>query len=123
MSHPLSPEVVKGSNAILVDPERQAAAVRSNDPSGKIRGGESVEDAVKTAFASGLLEISEIAFDTGRRYAVLSFSFSCGMLCGHSGTVVFEKVKDRWKRSKRRCNFSISRASLNPKIPLVLSHG
>jgi hypothetical protein len=86
LRRPLSSEVADPSNVQLVDPERQASTVKRNDPSRKIRDGESVEDAVKGAFASGLLQVSEIAFDRNHRYAVLRFSFSCGMLCGHGGT-------------------------------------
>jgi hypothetical protein len=108
LSRPVSSEVADRGHVRLVDPERQASTVERNDPSRKIRDGESVEDAVKGAFASGLLQVSEIAFDRNHRYAVMRFSFSCGMLCGHGGTMVFEKRKGEWKPTKRRCGFWIS---------------
>jgi hypothetical protein len=88
LSRPLSSEVANRSNVRLVDPERQTSTVKTNDPSRKIRDGESLEDALKGAFASGLLQVSEIAFDRNHRYAVMRwFSFLCGMLCGHGGTM------------------------------------
>jgi hypothetical protein len=104
----LTPEVVNTGKVVLVDPERQAAAVKANDPGEKIRSGQSVGDSVKSAFESGLLEVSEIAFDRTHRFAVMRFSFFCGMLCGRGGTLVFERANGRWKASKRRCSLSIS---------------
>lgn len=104
----LSPEVVAGRNFKLVESNEQASAVRNNDPSDTIRAGKSVKDAVEAAFASGLLELSEIAFDRAHRYAVLNFSFSCGRLCGHGGTLVFRKVKGRWEQTDRPRSISIS---------------
>lgn len=87
----------------LVDAERQARIVREDDPSRKIGRGESAESAVKGAFRTALMQLSEIAFDTQKRYAVFSFSFSCGGLCGHGGMQVFEKVNGQWRLSKRPC--------------------
>jgi hypothetical protein len=104
----LDPDVAAGLSFVLVDPERQTAAIRANDPSVKIRRGARVEDAVKSAFASGLLELSEIAFDREHRYAVLTFGFHCGALCGQGGTVVLEKADGQWKAAKRQCSFWMS---------------
>src|SRR5205807_2645247 len=36
---------------------------------------------------TGLMELSEIAFDKGRKYAVLKYDFTCGNMCGHGGTI------------------------------------
>jgi hypothetical protein len=108
VSRALDAEIVVGTKAALVDPEEQSSAVKANDPSIKIRRGETVDDAVAAAFASGLLQLSNIVFDQLHRYAVLRFSFSCGMLCGHGGTVVFQKSNGRWKATNRRCTSWIS---------------
>lgn len=108
MDRTLDPKIVVGLNAILVDPERQSSVVRANDPSHKIGRGESVDDAVTAAFASGLLQVSEITFDRAHKYAVMRFSFSCGMLCGHGGTVVLRSVNGQWKVTKRRCSSWVS---------------
>jgi len=77
--------------------------VKSNDPGDKLLSGTLIEDLVTSAFATGLLQLSEIAFDKSRRYAVLQFSFRCGGLCGHGGTLVFEKTNGRWQ-SKQTCS-------------------
>jgi len=75
-TRPLIPAVIKGSKASLVDPMRQSARVRINDPGDKLLSGTPIEDLVTSAFATGLLQLSEIAFDKSHRYAVLQFSFS-----------------------------------------------
>jgi hypothetical protein len=92
----------------LVDAEQQNAQIRKNDPSRTMAGGKPVKDAVSAAFASGLLELSEIAFDKEHHYAVMSFRFVCGGLCGHGATLVLEKVEDKWKPTKRSCHEWIS---------------
>jgi hypothetical protein len=106
--HVIGPEVSEGKRVNFVDPEKQAKLVKENDPSRTIGRGKSVEKAVEDAFASGLLSISEVAFDKDHKYAVLTFSFYCGGLCGNGGTLVFEKVGNEWKPSKRSCGQWIS---------------
>jgi hypothetical protein len=93
---------VKG-RVVLVDPKRQSNRIKSNDPGKTMREGKSADDAVANAFASGLLTVSEIAFDKDHHWAVLNFSFKCGMLCGHGATLVLEKTGEEWKLTKRRC--------------------
>jgi hypothetical protein len=107
-SQPLTPEVVDETNVRLVDPEHQASAVKTSDPSLAIHNGAPVEDAVRAASASGLLQVSGIAFDRKRRYGVMAFGFSCGELCGHGGTLVFEKAHGQWRRVKRGCRVWVS---------------
>ncbi len=107
-THHLSAELAREGRFTLVDPEQQTEIVKKNDPGNTIHAGKSVEDAVKAAFAAGLLGLSEIAFDREHRFAVLHFSFFCGGLCGQGGTVVFEKVAGRWSRGKRSCGSWIS---------------
>jgi len=113
--HVLEAEMFEGKNVRLVDPKQQNALVRKNDPSRAIfRQGKSVNDAVESAFANGLLEISEIAFDSTRQFAVMSYSFFCGGLCGHGGPLVFQRTGEGWKASQRRCGTWISQASPRP---------
>ena len=89
----------------LVDPKKYA---RSNDPSNTIPKGKCVEDAVKDAFASGLFSMSEIAFDKGHHYGVVSYAFWCGVMCGNGSTIVFEKVNGEWKNANRGCGGWVS---------------
>ncbi|HZP33675.1 MAG TPA: hypothetical protein VFB23_09985 [Candidatus Acidoferrales bacterium] len=56
---------------------------------------------------SGLLRLSEIAFDSRHQYAVLNYDFHCGVLCGRGATVVFRKAGPTWKRL-RSCGEWIS---------------
>lgn len=106
--HKFDAQTTLPKNIVLVDPDRQSTAIRENDPNRTMRQGTRVKDAVDAAFASGLLTLSEIAFDKTHRYAVMSFSFVCGGLCGHGETIVFQKVDGKWKRTERRCGGWVS---------------
>jgi len=106
--HELPPEVLSGNNMRLVDPERQAKIVKGNDPSRTIAKGKSVDNAVTEAFATGLFSMSEIAFDKDHRYAVVSYRFWCGGLCGQGSALVFQKVGSEWKKMERNCGGWIS---------------
>lgn len=106
--HELPPDVLPGKKMRLVDPRKQATIVGSNDPSNTIRKGKPVEDAVENAFSTALFSMSEIAFDKDRRFAVVSYRFWCGSLCGNGSTLVFEKVKGEWRNANRNCGGWIS---------------
>lgn len=62
---------------------------------------EQLDQSVKQAFRTGLFTLSEIAFDKEHRRAVVSYSFVCGMLCGHGNTMVLKKLGQNWKIAKR----------------------
>jgi len=97
-----------GSGKIrLVDPQAQSGEIRKNDPSNTMRQGVSVEDAVRNAFAHGLVILSEIQLDKGHLHAIVSYGFVCGGLCGDGGTAVMEKTNGIWK-VKSRCHDWIS---------------
>jgi hypothetical protein len=106
--HKFDAQTVLPKNIVLVDPDRQSTTIKENDPDRTMRQGTPVNDAVDAAFASGLLTLSEITFDKTHRYAVMSFSFVCGGLCGHGETIVFQKVDGKWKRTERRCGGWVS---------------
>jgi hypothetical protein len=106
--HRLTPAVFGSEKVRIVDAARQALLIAKVDPSRTIRDGKSVDDAVETAFSAGLLELSEVAFAIDRQFAVMNFSFSCGGLCGHGGTLVFERSGQEWKRSDRNCSSYVS---------------
>ena len=98
----LSPEVR------LVDRKKQSQKVKENDPGNAIREGRKVDDAVRQGFANGLLTMSEVVFDKKHRHAYMTFSFVCGGLCGHGGTVSFKKVGDKWRQEENQCGGWIS---------------
>jgi predicted outer membrane lipoprotein len=106
--HELTPDILPGKKMRLVDPKKQAAIVRANDPDEAISRGEDVEDAGRDAEASALFSMSEIAFDRDHRYAIVSYSYWCGGLCGQGATLVFEKIRNEWKSTKRFCGGWIS---------------
>jgi len=106
--HAIAPEAIDSKKYRLVDADQQTAQIRKNDPSRTMAEGRPVKDAVNAAFASGLLEISEIAFDKEHHYAVMRFRFVCGGLCGHGATLVLEKIGDKWQPTKRSCHDWIS---------------
>jgi hypothetical protein len=101
--HDLTPDVLSGKNMRLVDPKRQGTIVRNNDPDKGMRAGKSVDGAVADAFSTGLFSMSEIAFDKERRYAIVSYRFWCGPLCGNGSTMVFQKFGEEWRRADRKC--------------------
>jgi hypothetical protein len=104
----LTGDVLAGKNIRLVDADKQAMIVESNDPNNSIREGKSVETAVNVAFSAGLFSMSEMAFDKEQRRALVSYSFVCGSLCGSGGVWLFEKVDGVWKKSERVCGGWIS---------------
>lgn len=91
------------SSIHIVDPEDQAAQVRIHDPGMNISSESDIDRAVADAFEAGLLQVSEVGFDVTGQHAILTFSFTCGGLCGHSGTALFDRVGDRWVWSQRSC--------------------
>ena len=105
--HELTEEVVSKANARLVDPKKQFKIARANDPDKTMKEGNSVEDAVRGAFVTGLFSMSEIAFDKEHRYAVVSYRFWCGRLCGNGATILFTKANGEW-HGERYCTHWIS---------------
>jgi hypothetical protein len=106
--HDLTPDILPSKHARLVDPKKQKKIVHDNDPHKTMQEGKSVEGAVNDAFSTALFSMSEIAFDKGHTYAVVSYSFWCGSLCGNGGTWVFQKIRNQWKKTDRDCGGWIS---------------
>jgi hypothetical protein len=107
-THKFSSDVSLPSSFRLVDPVKQLKIIKKNDPSRTISEGKPVKDAVESAFSTGILTLSEVAFDRRHEYAVLSFTFYCGQLCAHGETIVFQKQNGQWKRTNRTCRSWIS---------------
>jgi len=115
--HRLDQRVTKmKKNMVLVDAETQQKKIEENDPQKLMKraidDGERVTDkqigdSLTQAFGTGLFTFSEIAFDKQHHYAVLTYSFVCGGLCGHGNTIVLKKVKEGW-RIGRTCRNWIS---------------
>lgn len=109
--HFLPAEIVTGRKLKLVDETQQLAKVREiNERFAREeeRTPEFVNEIVEEVFAAGLLRLSEIVFDKTRRFAVMTYHFYCGELCGHWATVVLEKKGDKWEKTNRTCPGGIS---------------
>jgi hypothetical protein len=97
--HELPQDVLPNKMTHLVDPKKQAKMVHNNDPSKTIREGKSVALALKDAYVTALLSLSEIVFDKEHTHAMVSYRFWCGSLCGSGKTLIFEKVGNEWKKT------------------------
>jgi hypothetical protein len=87
-----------------VDKARQNEVIDRREPSAAIqRGVTDIDRLVRDAFETGMLSLSGVSFDSSGRYALLSYGFRCGGLCGHGGTVVLERKSGRWKPSEFAC--------------------
>jgi len=102
--HRFSDDAFPGPSVRLVDPKKH----QGKDPRDAIRGGASVDDAVRAGFAAGLFTFSEIAFDASHTHAAFSFSFWCGSLCGHGGVIIYELYESKWKQARSNCGRWIS---------------
>jgi hypothetical protein len=107
--HRLDPAVALSSKMVLVDPDQQVELIRKNDPQHLIINSikdqqtptdSDLDQSLKTAFSTGLFTFSEIVFNKQHTRAILSYSFSCGRLCGHGNFVVLKKAHGKWKVGK-----------------------
>jgi len=107
--HAFNSTTTLAPDIVLVDPKKQEAKVRQNDPQkplkkaideGEPLTNEQLDESVKRAFSTGLFSLSEIIFDAGRHHAIVSYRFVCGALCGNGATLILEKVGDTWKVSR-----------------------
>ncbi len=80
--HRIADSALLGPQIALVNRAEQQEQVDKNDPQ------------------NGLFTLSEIAFDKTHRYAVVTYSFVCGNLCGSGKTVVLTRTGQKWKVRK-----------------------
>jgi len=86
-------------NLILVDSLEQRRETEANDPWNGIKAGQSIDTAVRNGFAHAEFTLSEIQFDIKHEHAIVSYSFICGRLCGHGGTMQLAKVNGVWTKT------------------------
>ena len=103
-THTFDAALVNGRSVVLIDPNVNKIA----DPADATKKGVPLDDAVKQAFAAGQLRLSEIVFDKSHKYAIFSYAFHCGRLCGSGGTVLLFKIDKKWVRSDEGCGSWIS---------------
>jgi hypothetical protein len=85
----------------LVDAQVLQHDMEMHDPRNGIQAGQSIDSAVSNGFAHAQFTLSEIQFDKKHEHAIVSYSFICGRLCGHGGTMQFTKVKGVWTKTGR----------------------
>jgi hypothetical protein len=92
--HSFGAEITKGMALKLVEPAEQAKILQQKDSASPEQ--KRVEDSAKGSPDSGLLVVSEIAFDKKHQFAALKYVFFCGSHCKYEMTRVFEKAGGEW---------------------------
>ena len=80
-THTLGTEITNGRELRLIDP---------------------ADDRNPSSSKTQYLTLSEIAFDTQHRFAVLKYLLVCGPHCVSGATLVMEKMATKWAVSSRR---------------------
>ena len=107
-AHTFGSDFVRGTELRLVNPLDQAKLFEEKESlsSGQTRGAS--KDIPKMDSNLSFYVLSEIVFDTKHHFAVLKHLEICGQICVTGGTLVMEKVNDKWVVSSRRpCAMSI----------------
>jgi hypothetical protein len=87
-THVFGSEITKGRELNLVDPREQTKLLK--------------QQAAQGENDLNFLILSEIAFDTKHRFAVVKYLRVCGEHCDSGATLVMEKLDGRWTTSSRR---------------------
>lgn len=105
--HSFAAEITKGMALKLVEPTEQAKILQQKDSASPTQKRD--VDSAKGASESGLLVVSEIAFDKKHQFAVLNYTFFCGSQCKYEMTRVLEKVGGEWTTPVRRvCSVNLN---------------
>lgn len=108
--HRLDSAVALNLKIVLVDPDPQLEKIKAGDPQNLVKKviddhqkvtKKELDDSIQQAFHNGLFALSEIVFDKEHIRAVLSYSFTCGSLCGNGDTLILKKDGDKWEVNKR----------------------
>jgi hypothetical protein len=102
--HVFDDSFARANHVRVVNPKTH----KTKDPEDSMGAGAPVDAAVDEGLDNGLFTLSEVIFDSKHNRAALRYEFYCGRLCGQSATVVLEKHKGAWRRSKAFCGYSIS---------------
>jgi hypothetical protein len=100
-THKFGDEIAKGRELRLVDRHEQLQLFRKRAEAPGSRPNQAAQDGPEAKNALNFLIFSEIAFDTGHRFAVLKYILVCGEHCDSGATRVMEKVGGRWTAKPR----------------------
>jgi hypothetical protein len=107
--HKLDASLALGERLVFVNLDRREEKIKENDLQKLIKSAiddhrpvtdDQMNASVKLAFETGLFTVSEIIFDKGHTHALVSYSFTCGELCGQGNLLLLTKVGQIWKVSK-----------------------
>jgi hypothetical protein len=84
--HRLDSRIATSPTISLIDGELKKKRIRE----------EEAQDIARSS-DNGILTLSEIVFDRNHRYAVVSYSYYCGTLCGQGSTLILKKSGEEWK--------------------------
>ena len=59
-------------------------------------------------FLAGLSFAHEVKNDADHHFAVVSYAFWCGSLCGSGATLAFEKIGAEWRETDHECGGWVS---------------
>jgi len=83
------------------------SAWKPSDPGLSMAQGKSVNASVNEGFSHSLISLSEVAFSSDRRDALVSFSMTCGSLCGTGFVLRLYRTGNAWA-VKKRCGGYVS---------------
>ena len=105
--HSFGAEFTAGMALKLVEPAEQAEITAPKDSA--LPKQDRPVDSTKASSESGLLVVSEIAFDRKHQFAGLKYVLFCGSHCKYEMTRVLEKVGEVWTTPVRRvCAVSLN---------------
>lgn len=113
--HLLGPQVLRNHSVRIVGDQEESQVLKQRDASEAISRKDSGADGSASRRDPGILALSEIIFDTTRRFAVIKYVFLCGSHCNSGAILVLEKVGDRWSVRRRPCDGSVFVNSANPQ--------
>jgi len=101
-THIFGPGIAKGAELRLVTPVEQEELLQRRESSTDKRNEKLGDDVHKPFSELDYLVLSEIAFDSKHRFAILKYLLVCGQHCVSGATLVMERVDGTWTVSSRR---------------------
>jgi hypothetical protein len=100
--HIFDPGITKGTKLRLVTPLEQEELLQRQESSTDKRNEKLEDDVHKPSSEVDYLVLSETAFDSKHRFAILKYLLVCGQHCVSGATLVMERVDGTWTVSSRR---------------------
>ncbi|MDR3736873.1 MAG: hypothetical protein P4L10_15235 [Acidobacteriaceae bacterium] len=98
--HNLDATIALNRKIKLVDPRKH----KFHDPEDDIRSGNFSEGSFNASFNAGLFWFSEIVFNLDHSRAMFTYTFRCGLNCGHGSMMIYDLHDQVWPPSKLECS-------------------